>query len=368
MTGAPASRAGWDADDFRSRLQATLDEFLAEQAVRLEPARTRRRCVLHDEARAGRSPAARGSARRSATGASGPIRGSDPEPGRGAGRAAGRRRARGAARQRPGARRLHGRLRHPARPPRDPPGVRRGAPARRLARRPGAVRRRGGHPARRPAALLGRRAAAPLRPAAGTASSRPSRSSTGAARRSSPASSSTSRCRRAARPTWTTRCGCCATSRRRTPSSGRCTSARRSRAPTRRRSATLSAFGLPLGEAFQLRDDLLGVFGDPEVTGKPAGDDLVEGKRTVLVALALDGAGQPRTRRTSTAPSAPPWTGRTWPGCVRSSTRPARTPRWRRPSRRSRPGRSRRWTRRPVDPDARAVLRSLATAVTQRVV
>jgi geranylgeranyl diphosphate synthase type I len=54
--------------------------------------------------------------------------------------------------------------------------------------------------------------------------------------------------------------------------------------------AELSAFGLPLGEAFQLRDDLLGVFGDPVTTGKPAGDDLVEGKRTVLVALALDGA------------------------------------------------------------------------------
>ncbi|MBD8869195.1 polyprenyl synthetase family protein [Nocardioides donggukensis] len=54
--------------------------------------------------------------------------------------------------------------------------------------------------------------------------------------------------------------------------------------------AALSAVGLPLGEAFQLRDDQLGVFGDPEVTGKPAGDDLVEGKRTVLVALALDGA------------------------------------------------------------------------------
>jgi geranylgeranyl diphosphate synthase type I len=54
--------------------------------------------------------------------------------------------------------------------------------------------------------------------------------------------------------------------------------------------ARLSAFGLPLGEAFQLRDDLLGVFGDPATTGKPAGDDLVEGKRTVLVALAVDGA------------------------------------------------------------------------------
>jgi len=52
----------------------------------------------------------------------------------------------------------------------------------------------------------------------------------------------------------------------------------------------LGAFGLPLGEAFQLRDDLLGVYGDPEATGKPAGDDLVEGKRTVLVALALDAA------------------------------------------------------------------------------
>ncbi|RAG81484.1 polyprenyl synthetase family protein [Streptacidiphilus pinicola] len=47
------------------------------------------------------------------------------------------------------------------------------------------------------------------------------------------------------------------------------------------------AFGLPLGEAFQLRDDLLGVYGDPAVTGKPAGDDLREGKRTLLVAETL---------------------------------------------------------------------------------
>lgn len=54
--------------------------------------------------------------------------------------------------------------------------------------------------------------------------------------------------------------------------------------------AALSRYGLPLGEAFQLRDDLLGVFGDPSVTGKPAGDDLAEGKRTVLVALTLQAA------------------------------------------------------------------------------
>lgn len=53
-----------------------------------------------------------------------------------------------------------------------------------------------------------------------------------------------------------------------------------------------TAFGLPLGEAFQLRDDVLGVFGDPQETGKPAGDDLREGKRTVLVALATERANQ----------------------------------------------------------------------------
>jgi len=50
--------------------------------------------------------------------------------------------------------------------------------------------------------------------------------------------------------------------------------------------AALRAFGLPLGIAYQLRDDILGVFGDPSVTGKPAGDDLREGKRTVLIAIA----------------------------------------------------------------------------------
>ena len=49
-----------------------------------------------------------------------------------------------------------------------------------------------------------------------------------------------------------------------------------------------SGYGLPLGEAFQLRDDILGVFGKSEVTGKPSGDDIREGKRTLLIALTLE--------------------------------------------------------------------------------
>lgn len=49
----------------------------------------------------------------------------------------------------------------------------------------------------------------------------------------------------------------------------------------------LSRIGAPLGEAFQLRDDALGVAGDPSTTGKPTGGDLREGKRTVLILTAL---------------------------------------------------------------------------------
>lgn len=58
----------------------------------------------------------------------------------------------------------------------------------------------------------------------------------------------------------------------------------------------LSAYGLALGEAFQLRDDVLGVFGDPAMTGKPAGDDLREGKQTLLTALAMRSAGPVQTK------------------------------------------------------------------------
>lgn len=60
--------------------------------------------------------------------------------------------------------------------------------------------------------------------------------------------------------------------------------------------AALAAFGHPLGMAFQLRDDVLGVFGDERQTGKPAGDDLREGKRTVLIAYAREHLAPPARR------------------------------------------------------------------------
>jgi geranylgeranyl diphosphate synthase, type I len=60
--------------------------------------------------------------------------------------------------------------------------------------------------------------------------------------------------------------------------------------------AAFSAYGLPLGVAYQLRDDILGVFGDPAQTGKPAGDDVREGKRTVLLATAGARAGAAQAR------------------------------------------------------------------------
>ncbi|MDI5980079.1 polyprenyl synthetase family protein [Amycolatopsis magusensis] len=56
-----------------------------------------------------------------------------------------------------------------------------------------------------------------------------------------------------------------------------------------------SAYGRPLGEAFQLRDDLLGAFGDVAVTGKPALDDFRDGKQTVLMGLTWERA-TPRQR------------------------------------------------------------------------
>ncbi|WP_018349982.1 polyprenyl synthetase family protein [Longispora albida] len=59
----------------------------------------------------------------------------------------------------------------------------------------------------------------------------------------------------------------------------------------------LTAVGRPLGEAFQLRDDLLGVFGDPEVTGRHAADELREGRPTVLIALTRERADARQARQ-----------------------------------------------------------------------
>jgi geranylgeranyl diphosphate synthase, type I len=70
-----------------------------------------------------------------------------------------------------------------------------------------------------------------------------------------------------------------------------------------------SAIGLPLGQAFQLRDDVLGVYGDPAVTGKSCDDDLREGKQTLLIALAeqeADDEGRELLRESLGNPSAGP--------------------------------------------------------------
>lgn len=109
--------------------------------------------------------------------------------------------------------------------------------------------------------------------------------------------------------------------------------------------ATLSAYGAPLGEAFQLRDDILGAFGDSARTGKPVGDDLREGKPTPLLAVAaqrcagadadlLGGSARPtsvRRRWRSCRPSSRAAAPATTSSCA-SAPSPTR------PSRRSRPG------------------------------
>jgi len=67
----------------------------------------------------------------------------------------------------------------------------------------------------------------------------------------------------------------------------------------------LSGYALPLGEAFQLRDDVLGVFGDPGVTGKPAGEDIREGKQTLLLVLGRQMAGPSERRVLQAVPGHP---------------------------------------------------------------
>jgi geranylgeranyl diphosphate synthase type I len=65
--------------------------------------------------------------------------------------------------------------------------------------------------------------------------------------------------------------------------------------------AAFTEYGIPLGVAFQLRDDILGVFGDPVKTGKPVNDDLREGKRTVLLAVTSERASPAQARVLDTA-------------------------------------------------------------------
>ena len=230
----------------------------------------------------------------------------DPRRGRLAGAAAG---------LRADPRRRDGRLRHPPRPPGRAPRLRRPAPRRRA----GSATRSRSAPARRSCSAT-------------SAWSGPTSCST-------PAACRPRRCVERApvydqmrtelmagqyldlleqalrrRLDSTARCGSSATRARSTRSSARCSSAPRS--PARRRSCSRAtpAYGLPLGEAFQLRDDVLGVFGDPATTGKPAGDDLREGKRTVLVAMALrarvagpggDASAAGSATRTSTRTASP---------------------------------------------------------------
>jgi geranylgeranyl diphosphate synthase type I len=67
----------------------------------------------------------------------------------------------------------------------------------------------------------------------------------------------------------------------------------------------LSGYGVPVGEAFQLRDDVLGVYGDPESTGKPAGEDIREGKQTLLLVLGRQMAGPAERRLLDTVPGDP---------------------------------------------------------------
>jgi geranylgeranyl diphosphate synthase type I len=73
----------------------------------------------------------------------------------------------------------------------------------------------------------------------------------------------------------------------------------------RRLLQTCTDFAIPLGEAFQLRDDLLDVFGDPVQTGKPVGDDIREGKATVLLALAVQNASAAERQLLSTLVGSP---------------------------------------------------------------
>ena len=90
----------------------------------------------------------------------------------------------------------------------------------------------------------------------------------------------------------------------------------------------ITRYGREVGEAFALRDDLLGVWGDPDRTGKPAGDDLLSGKPTVILSLAEE-----RLRRQRPGAAGPGRYARAEPGgrrppAGRAAGRPGWSTRW----------------------------------------
>ncbi len=81
---------------------------------------------------------------------------------------------------------------------------------------------------------------------------------------------------------------------------------------------TFTAYGMPLGEAFQLRDDLLAVFGDSTLTGKANLDDIAGAKPTALMACALEMADAAERDQCAHCSAAPTSAQATWSGCARS--------------------------------------------------
>jgi geranylgeranyl diphosphate synthase type I len=129
---------------------------------------------------------------------------------------------------------------------------------------------------------------------------------------------------------------------------------------------TYTAIGLPLGEAFQLRDDVLGVFGDPAVMGKSADDDLLEGKQTLLIALAeeaTDAAGRQLLTRSLGDPAAGPEELQALRRLIEDTGARARVEE--RISERTALARAA-IADAPIAPDARAALDALAVAATSR--